>query len=182
MKVLAATGEAGAVLCDDEAIANRIRSLRYLGSSDMIESREPDLNHKVDLLQAKVLDFQLELLPQKVDRRQRIAQRYRSMLETTPIDASTRPLTSSSFFDFPIRTDHSHSLVEYLSRQGIDARKRPSLTLTDQPALNPVGKREFPVAQAIARDTVCLPMFSSLRDEEIETVGLHVVDFFKNVT
>ena len=62
MKPLGALGEAGVVLTDDKKIVDKISSLRYLGTEDIEFCEDPDLNHKIDELQALWLMERLKKL------------------------------------------------------------------------------------------------------------------------
>ena len=55
MKVFPGYGEAGALLTDDDAVAERARVLRYLGTERKEVCVDLSLNHKMDELQAALL-------------------------------------------------------------------------------------------------------------------------------
>lgn len=178
MKVLASIGEAGAVVCDDESIAGRIRAFRYLGSEDMQHCQEPELNHKMDLLQARVLSYQIDRLSQKLQRRREIAMRFNAVIPADISAVHEGPLNETTFFDFPVFVQDSEPFMTFLHQRAIDARLKPGTTLPSQAALNPLSQRGFATADAVAKDTVCLPIFSEMTDREVALVVDALADYF----
>ena len=81
MKPLAALGEAGAVVTRRQDIAEKVRSLRYLGTVDRETCVDPSLNFKIDTLQAVVLLERMKRVEQSIAHRNRIAEGYTAGLK-----------------------------------------------------------------------------------------------------
>jgi UDP-4-amino-4,6-dideoxy-N-acetyl-beta-L-altrosamine transaminase len=107
-----AMGEGGAVLCDDAALLDRLRTFRNHGirrddpvSDDMAFDEKGDLNpwyyemqclgynYRVTDIQAALGISQLERLEESLNLRNQLADYYRRQLESRFPDRSVRPLT-----------------------------------------------------------------------------------------
>ena len=79
-KNLGAAGDGGAVVCRDTTLAQRIRELAVHGMPRRYLHTDLGYNSRLDALQAAVLNVKLPHLPGWVERRRRIAERYRLAL------------------------------------------------------------------------------------------------------
>jgi dTDP-4-amino-4,6-dideoxygalactose transaminase len=79
-KNLGAAGDGGAVVCRDSTLAQRIRELAVHGMPRRYLHTDLGYNSRLDAMQAAVLNVKLPHLPLWVERRRRIAQRYREAL------------------------------------------------------------------------------------------------------
>lgn len=81
-KPLGCYGDGGAVLTDDDALAERIRSLRVHGKgSHKYENVRIGMNSRLDTIQAAILLQKLAILEDELARRQQVADRYAAGLE-----------------------------------------------------------------------------------------------------
>ena len=87
-KNLGALGDAGAVLTNDRALADRIRRLRNGGQSSRYHHDEFGVNSRLDEMQAAILRARLTRLPAWTTRRRALAARYRAGL-TAVVAAAT---------------------------------------------------------------------------------------------
>ena len=83
-KNLGAAGDGGAVVCRDSSLAQRIRELAVHGMPRRYLHTDLGYNSRLDAMQAAVLNVKLPHLPLWVERRRRIAQRYREALGDLP--------------------------------------------------------------------------------------------------
>jgi dTDP-4-amino-4,6-dideoxygalactose transaminase len=83
-KNLGAAGDGGAVVCRDSSLAQRIRELAVHGMPRRYLHTDLGYNSRLDAMQAAVLNVKLPHLPLWVERRRRIAQRYREALGDIP--------------------------------------------------------------------------------------------------
>ena len=83
-KNLGAAGDGGAVVCRDSTLAQRIRELAVHGMPRRYLHTDLGYNSRLDAMQAAVLNVKLPHLPLWVERRRRIAQRYREALADLP--------------------------------------------------------------------------------------------------
>ncbi len=83
-KNLGAAGDGGAVVCRDSSLAQRIRELAVHGMPRRYLHTDLGYNSRLDAMQAAVLNVKLPHLPVWVERRRRIAERYREALGDLP--------------------------------------------------------------------------------------------------
>ncbi len=128
-KNLGALGDAGAVLTNDRALADRIRRLRNGGQSSRYHHDEFGVNSRLDEMQAAILRARLTRLPSWTTRRRALAARYRAGL-TTVVAAATaagRTLGVPAEHDaghvyhlFPVLSGERDALKARLDAAGIE--------------------------------------------------------------
>ncbi len=184
-KNLAAAGDAGAVVTDDPCLAAKIDSHRALGQQSQNDHVLVGLNTKMDTLQALVLDSKLQHLDEWNRSRAQIAYCYRSELRHLPVSfQSDSPDEVHVYHLFQLQTPHRDALLHFLKGRGIDAVIRYPTPIHLQPAFHKRGWREgqFPVAERLSKELLCLPLRPDMEEAEIEFVVRGVRDFFANVS
>lgn len=177
MKLMAALGEAGFVLCDDDRLRDRLLRLRYNGvvPGDLI-CREPSANARLDTVQAAALLERLKRLDAAIAYRERLARRYRERLNDVGVFPPPLMGTDARFL-FPIRiTGDRDGLVGYLNDHRIEARSRA----TDLLRLHPPYQHcrgEWTRATALMDQTLFLPMHGRMSLDDVDRVSDAVVTF-----
>ena len=91
-KPLGCYGDGGAVMTDDDGMADTLRSLRVHGhGSDKYDNVRIGLASRLDTIQAAILIEKLKIFPEEIDARNKVADRYSERLGdvvTVPVDAS----------------------------------------------------------------------------------------------
>ncbi|MCA8952625.1 MAG: DegT/DnrJ/EryC1/StrS family aminotransferase [Planctomycetes bacterium] len=177
-KNLAAAGDGGAiVLAGDPATvatrAARLDALRSLGQTAQNDHREVGLNSKLDTIQAIVLHDKLARLDAWNADRRRIAALYRERLAGLPLTFQHAPEDVEPVYHlFQVRTDARDALRAALAAAGVDAVVRYPVPIHLQPAFAGFGWRagQFPVAEALARELLALPIRPGMSDAEIDHV------------
>jgi len=180
-KNLAAAGDGGAIATNESKINEELRTLRALGQSSQNNHVRPGYNTKLDSLQAKVLSWKLPSLDGWNQQRREIAHQYRERLSDLPVKFQSWNENEEHVFHlFVIRTDKRDELLNYLQSKGVDAVIRYPVPIHLQPAFSQYGWRrgQFPVAEALARELLCLPMRPNLTVAEIDYVADRVRSFF----
>jgi dTDP-4-amino-4,6-dideoxygalactose transaminase len=79
-----------------------------------------------------------------------------------------------------VRTRHRDALLAHLRESGIDAVIRYPTPIHLQPAFASYGWKEgqFPVAEALSRELLCLPIRPDISAAEVDYVCDSVRDFF----
>lgn len=170
---LITTGEGGMLLANDERILAAGRDLREY---DQKEDDRLRFNYKMTDLQAALGLVQLGQLPHFLERRKAIASRYRERLEALPVqlplDPSDREQVHYRFVvTGPLPADHYLGGLQPL---GVEAR-RPVF----RPLHRYLGIQGFPGAEAAWEKAVSLPLYPSLRDEEIDRVVAAALESFR---
>ena len=175
------TGEGGALIPADAAMASRLRSERNQGrASDMerIEHERLGFNYRLTDLAAALGVAQLERADEILARRARVAEMYRERLaelEGVIPPCEDRGSERRSWFVYvaqlPQRADRE-AVIAGLARAGIASK--PYLPCIH---LLPFYRRrfgfeggEFPVAERFAERSLGLPFFTSMAEEQVERV------------
>lgn len=181
-KNLAAAGDGGAVATNRADLQGRLMSLRALGQVGQNNHLHVGYNTKLHSIQAKVLCCKLPALDRWNEQRRSIARSYRERLSGLPLKFQRWDEGEEHVFhQFVIRTEQRDRLLEYLQSKGVDAVVRYPVPIHLQPAFADCGWREgqFPVAEALARELLCLPIRPNLTTTEVDYVSDCVRSFFK---
>jgi dTDP-4-amino-4,6-dideoxygalactose transaminase len=181
-KNLAAAGDAGAVVTDREDLDEAIRCRRELGQRGQNHHVEVGLNSKLDSLQARILSWKLPRLDEWNAERRRVAAEYRMALEGLPIRFQREDSGEEHVYHlFQIRTPKRDALLAHLKSTGVDAVTRYPEAIHEQIAFADCGWKtgQFPVAERLARELLCLPIRPDMNGAEIGYVADQVRAFFK---
>ena len=172
-KNLGALGDGGAVTTDDARLAERLRSLRNYGSSERYVHAERGLNSRLDEIQAAVLSAKLDHLDAWNARRAAIAAIYLEGLAGTPVGLPEVPPGDEHVWHvFAVRTPRRDALAAHLRDAGIDTLIHYPVPPHLQGAYRDLGlfEGDLPIAEAIARETLSLPMGPHLAPADAERV------------
>jgi dTDP-4-amino-4,6-dideoxygalactose transaminase len=170
-KNLGALGDAGAVVTDDEELADRVRVLRNYGSRVKYENETRGFNSRLDELQAALLRAKLPVLDEWNARRRRVAESYLQQLEGVAglVLPEAPGWADPAWHLFVVRTRGRARLQKYLAEAGVGTLihypKPPHL----QPAYADAGHRagDFPLAERLSEEVLSLPMGPHLSDEAV---------------
>jgi dTDP-4-amino-4,6-dideoxygalactose transaminase len=176
-KNLGAWGDGGAVVTSRDDLSSRVRRLRVHGATAPYVHEELGRNSRLDALQAAVLLAKTRHLARWQEARARIAERYRSRLATVPIVLPSVPPPPAvhAWHAFVVRAERRDTFVESLKARGVDARVYYPVPLHRQPCFSGFPNQPLPVAEMICRSAVALPLFSAMRDDQVDFVVEQVV-------
>ncbi len=183
-KNLGAWGEAGALVTNDDAIAERVKRLRDHAQSGRHNHVEVGFNMRMEGIQGAVLDVKLRHLDAWTAARQAHAKRYQELLSGTPnviLPAVPRPEGHVfHLFVVQLRNKDRAEVQRALSERGVQSGIHYPTPIPYQPAYAALGHKpgDFPVADEVMRSCISLPMFAELTNEQIE----HVATSLKEVT
>jgi len=184
-KNLGAFGDAGAVLCDDAQMADKIVLLRAHGSRPKYVHHAVGGNFRLDAVQAAILRVKLPRLAGWTEARRANAERYRRMFAATPgIPPELRlpvNVTGHIYNQFVIRAPRRDGLRDHLTKQGIGTEVYYPLALHLQPCFAGLGYREgaFPQAEAATREALALPIFAELTEEQQAFVVAQIAAYYR---
>lgn len=180
-KNLGAFGDAGAVLTDDAAIADKVRTLRNYGSKVKYEHLESGYNSRLDELQAALLREKLKVLDDWNVRRRAVAKQYDEGLRGLPLQLPVVPAWALPVWHlYVVATPRREELRRHLEQRGIGTvihyPKPPHL----QDCYASYRDRKLPLAERLAGEVLSLPMSPDMTDAEIAEVIGAVRDFFRD--
>jgi dTDP-4-amino-4,6-dideoxygalactose transaminase len=180
-KNLASAGDGGAVVTQDAELALEIRRRRALGQVRQNVHEVVSGNSRLHELQAVVLRAKLPKLDGWNAKRRELAATYRDALDDLPLSfQAIEPQEEHVFHLFQVRSGERDALLTYLQRLGIDAVVRYPTPVHLQPAFAGLGwqRGEFPVAERLAEELLCLPLRPDMSDGEISAVVEGVRAFY----
>ena len=180
-KNLGGFGEGGAVVTDDENVADMIRILRNYGSEKRYYNKFIGTNSRLDELQAGLLRVRLGHMEEITQEREMLAGRYSSGIQNPQIILPKgRKDTRTVWHQFVVRIKKREQLQEYLKQNGIETMVHypipPHLAEAYQ-YLNYI-KGALPVTEQYAKEVLSLPMYSGMAKEEQDWV-MEVINGYK---
>ena len=172
-KNLGGFGDAGMVVTNDDALAERLRVLRVHGSQPKYYHRFIGGNFRLDALQAAVLNVKLTHLEAWTRRRQENAVFYDQRLAgPAAVWKSAGDRNYHIYNQYIIRSAQRDKLQAHLKAAGIGTEIYYPVPLHLQECFANLGYRpgDFPIAEASARETLALPIYPELTHEQLEYV------------
>jgi dTDP-4-amino-4,6-dideoxygalactose transaminase len=185
-KNLGAMGDAGAVITDDPDLAAHVRALREHGETRKYHHEHVGYTARLDTIQAAILLEKLQLLDGWNDQRRCAAAFYNEALRGVG-NLSLPPVAYGSepaWHLYVMRTPERERLERFLAGRDI----RTGRHYPEPPHLAPAYRRlglaegDFPVAEALARDGLSLPMFPGITEVQLAWVCRSVADYFDGAT
>jgi dTDP-4-amino-4,6-dideoxygalactose transaminase len=166
-KNLGAIGDAGAVTTDDDAMAEKIFTLRNYGSRKKYYNDVVGYNSRLDEIQAGFLSVKLKHLDEINRHKIRLSEIYLNGLSGNYV----LPLPSVNgdhvFHIFNIRSRHRDELMEFLLENGIKTEIHYPVSPVNQKAMQGIlSTQTTPVSDTIHRTTLSLPLSFGTTPEE----------------
>lgn len=181
-KNLGAYGDAGAIITNDDKLAEDCRRFANHGALKKHQHTIEGINSRLDGLQAAILDVKLKYILDWTESRRDVAEKYRKLLGT--IEGLELPKEAAYakhvYHLFVVKVNQREKLMDALKENGIGvAIHYPTpLPLLDAYSYLDCTPEDFPVAAANAPIILSLPMFAELSDIQLN----HVKDIIeKNI-
>lgn len=172
LKPLHVWGDGGAVVTNDDALADWLRLYRNHGMINRDEIAIWGVNQRLQTVQAVVANRVLDRVNPWIDRRIEIANQLDKGLHDVPeVILPPRPRERRNAFQlYIIRVQRRAELLRFLADQGVEAKVHYPIPLHLQPAAKELGygRGSLPVAEAQAEDIVTLPGHQYLTSDEID--------------
>lgn len=187
-KNLGAFGDGGLVVTSDAALADKIRSLRSHGAKPKYHHALVGGNFRLDALQAAVLRVKFTHLDEWTENRQENASLYDKKfaaaglapeLLTTPIRRPGRHI----YNQYILRSRERDDLMEHLRVVGVGSEiyYPKSLHLQECFADLEYEKGQFPHAEAASAETLAIPVYPELTEDQIDAVVGTIVGYLASV-
>jgi len=174
-KNLGAMGDAGAVITDDDEIADRVRVLRNYGSPRKYHYAVKGWNSRLDPLQAAFLRVKLQYLDSWNDRRRARAHQYLAELAdvagmSLPVEP---PSTEAAWHVFVIRHPRRDEIRAALEEHGVATLIHYPIPPHLSPAYVEMGLEpgSLPVAEDLAKYVLSVPLGPHLSRDQVCAVA-----------
>lgn len=186
----ATAGEGGALLTDDDGLAEFARQFRYHGLSriawDRVGTPSPfdatydiatvGFKYNLSDVNAALLLGQLQRFEEGQLRRKELAERYVEAFYELPVQCLGAGYPGHAWHLFVVRSARARGLSKYLFERGIGTQRhyRPlhELTFTkDDPS-------QFPISSSLSSSVISLPLYPDLTEAEQDHVIASVRSFF----
>jgi len=166
-KPLGCYGDGGAVFTDDDALAARVKSIRFHGEGvDRSEAARIGITGRLDTIQAAVLIEKLKIFSEEIKARNLVAARYSAALADVAIVPRPGNEASSVWAQYTIRlkAGQRDALAATLKAQHIPTAIYYARPLHRQPAYRhfPLAEGGVPVSDRLAGEVLSLPMHAYL--------------------
>jgi dTDP-4-amino-4,6-dideoxygalactose transaminase len=184
-KNLGAAGDAGMLTTNDAKTAERLRRLRVHGGAQEYHHDEVGINGRLDSVQAAVLRVKLRYLDQWSEARRQRASRYTELLKAADLKIEVippfvRPDGQHIFHQYVIKVpQYRDELMEHLRKLDVGTRVYYPVCLHLQECFEYLGYKteDFPESESAANNTIALPCFSELTDEQQQYVVEGIASF-----
>lgn len=183
-KNLGAFGDAGAILTNNKNIAEKLKLYRNQGNKIKYRHEVIGYNHRLDTIQAAILRVKLRYYDGWNKIRREVADFYREKLKDLAILKT--PLvpeyTTHIYHQYVLRLNtSSEKLIAHLRSKNIDARVYYPIPLHLQKCFKYLGykKGDFPESERTALQTVAIPVYPDLTQDEKEHIVSSIREFLK---
>ena len=183
-KNLGCYGDGGALMTNDDQLAEKIRMIANHGQSKKYHHKIIGCNSRLDSIQAAVLNVKLKYLDKYNTNRKNAAAFYIKELDkvsgiVTPI---TMTYSSHVFHQFTLKVKENQrdQMKEYLQTKGIPSMIYYPIPLYHQEAFSGYVYKNFKLenTEVLCKEVLSLPMHSELKSETQEKIIFHIKEFF----
>jgi dTDP-4-amino-4,6-dideoxygalactose transaminase len=178
-KNLGAYGEGGALITNDDAMADLARALRSHGEVNRYSHDHIGYNYRMDGFQGAVLRVKLRHLDAWTKRRREIVRIYRERLAHARVEMPTDPPgTDSVYHLFVVYVDDRDAVRAALKSRGIDTAVHYPTPVHLQKAYAWLDypRGSFPHAERASDRVISLPLFPEMTDGQAERVADALVE------
>jgi len=170
-KNLGALGDGGAVLTDNDNLADVVACLRNYGSTVKYEHTCKGINSRLDELQAAFLRIKLKHLDKWNAKRRQAAEYYLQNIHNRKIVLpKTRASRAHVWHVFVIRCEERYRLKAYLENHGIQTQIHYPMPVHKQPAYKEYNHLHLPVAEKLAEEVLSLPIGPAMQPLQLKTI------------
>ena len=176
-KPLGCYGDGGAMFTSDPELATRIRQIARHGQDRRYHHIRVGVNSRLDTLQAAILLTKLDIFPDELDARDRVAALYADALGAAGIDAPhVHQFNRSAWAQYTVRVQNRDAVAAGLKEHGVPTAVHYPLPLHRQPAVADAACHA-PESERAADEVLSLPMHPYMVAAEVGRVvsALHQV-------
>ncbi len=196
-KPLGCFGDGGAVLTNNEQLAQKMKMLRVHGQNKRYHHKYIGLGARLDTIQAAILNVKLKHYKEDLSKRQEVAQKYSEALREKEMEMEMEwlEINPSTFILLPSSlNDRTSAWAQYSIRLKGEGRREKVQTKLKEAGLptaihypKPLHLQEcfaylgykesdFPIAEKVSKEIMSLPMNPYVSDEEIEYLAEKLIN------
>jgi len=172
-KNLGAMGDGGAMTTSDAALDDQVRMLRNYGSRVKYQNELKGINSRLDEIQAAILAVKLRDLERATAGRRSISARFMAGLRDLPLGLPHVPDWADPCWHlFVVRHAEREAFQRRLTERGIGTLIHYPVPPHRQPAYADMKLAEgaFPIAEAMHREVLSLPLWPGMTNAHVDTV------------
>ncbi|OGS37775.1 MAG: transcriptional regulator [Elusimicrobia bacterium RIFOXYB2_FULL_49_7] len=173
-KNLGGFGDGGMVVTNSEALFAKMKLLRTHGAENRYFHKMVGANFRLDALQAAVLSVKLKHLDEWTMKRQQNAAFYNNAFKNSPVRIPVvHPENGSIYNQYVVRLSNRDKVMVILNEKKIGNAIYYPLPLHLQECFTSLGYKvgDFPVSEAAAKETLALPIYPELSEEQLAFVA-----------
>jgi len=179
-KNLGGAGDGGMVVTQNAELADKLRLLCNHGAKPKYYHSLVGTNSRLDALQAAILRVKLRHLDRWSEKRAKNAALYNQLFEGSKVGTPFHdPRTRHIYNQYIIRVANRDGLKAHLGEKNIGCEVYYPVPLHVQQCFAHLGYKagDMPVSEQAAAETLALPIYPELMDEQIRYVAQTVRDF-----
>lgn len=173
-KNLYAFGEGGAVSTFNQKYDKYINVMKNQGCNIRYYHEMIGYNYRLEGIQGAILSVSLKFLPEWLERRKYIGNRYMKEINNSKIILQNHPKNTETVFHlFEVEvTDDPDNFLKYMKENDIECNRHYPVPCHLQNAYKFLGYKEgdCPNAEYLAKHCATLPLFPEMTEEEINLV------------
>ncbi len=176
-KNLGAIGDAGAIVTNDEALADRLRHTRNYGSKQKYVNRYVGVNSRLDELQAALLRVKLRYLDAMTTHKRALAEIYFANLPEWVAKPVRRSDEYDVFHIYGIRHPRRDALRQHLLDNGVKTEIHYPIAPHRQEAMQGILAGSYPIAEELHATELSLPISAGHTAADVGRVAALVSEF-----
>jgi dTDP-4-amino-4,6-dideoxygalactose transaminase len=179
-KNLGALGDAGGVMTNNTALADRLRYLRNYGSLQKYVNVHVGFNSRLDEMQAAFLRIKLRHLDKITAHKRQLAELYFEGLPRELVLPLREADCDDVFHIFAVRCPQRDALRAHLLEAGIKTEIHYPIAPHKQQAMNGILAGDYPIADEIHATELSLPISYGTAADDVAQVCAAARRFFAN--
>jgi len=180
-KNLGAIGDGGMIVTNDAQRAEKLKVLRGHGAKPKYYHRVVGGNFRLDAIHAAVVAAKLPHLDSWTEGRQRNAKRYDRLFREVGLPVGLPAVTTNRhiFNQFVIRSTSRDQLQAFLKSKGVGSEVYYPVPMHIQDCFAYLGVKAgaFPESEKAAKESLAIPVYPELNDEQAEYVVEKIAEF-----
>jgi len=182
LKNLNACGDGGFLTTNKKDIAEKIVLMRNHGLIDRNKVVRFGIVSRMDTIQAAILNYRLQGLPDVIEKRRKNAALYHQLLNSESVFyPPEKGIEFNTYHTFVIQVKKRDELQSYLEKKGIGTSINYPIPIHLQPSSQFLGYKasDFPITEEQAKHILSIPIHQFLSKNDIQKIAQSINEFFE---